>query len=73
MGHCEYDSGTLNNEYIRDKNLGLPIEIPKNYFPNDDDSKAPVSKWRAHGNLLFANWLNYCLYQTTPYDIKTIK
>lgn len=73
MGHCEYDSGTLNNEYIRDKNLGLPIEIPKNYFPNDDDSKPPVSKWRAHGNLLFANWLNYCLYQSTPYDLNEIK
>ena len=73
MGHCEYDVGTLNKEYVRDKNLGLPIDIPVNYFPNDDDTKEPVAKWRAHGNLLFANWLNYCLYQTTPYDIKTIK
>ncbi len=73
MGHCEYDAGTLNKEYIRDKNLGLPIDIPINYFPNDDDTKEPVAKWRAHGNLLFANWLNYCLYQSTPYDLSEIK
>ena len=73
IGHSEYDAGTLNKEYQRDKALGLKIAIPKNYFPNDDDTQAPIAKWRAHGNLLFSNWLNYCLYQTTPYDIKTIK
>ncbi len=73
IGHSEYDAGTLNKEYQRDKALGLKIAIPKNYFPNDDDTKEPIAKWRAHGNLLFSNWLNYCLYQTTPYDIKTIK
>ena len=73
IGHSEYDPQTLNNEYKRDKALGLKIAIPKNYFPNDDDTKEPIARWRAHGNLLFSNWLNYCLYQTTPYDIKDIK
>ncbi len=73
IGHSEYDADTLNKEYQRDKALGLKISIPKNYFPDDDDTKAPVARWRAHGNLLFSNWLNYCLYQSTPYDIETIK
>ena len=73
IGHSEYDAETLNKEYQRDKNLGLKIKIPKNYFPNDDDTQKPVAKWRAHGNLLFSNWLNYCLYQTTPYEITAIK
>ena len=73
IGHSEYDAGTLNKEYQRDKALGLKIAMPKNYFPNDDDTKEPIARWRAHGNLLFSNWLNYCLYQTTPYDIETIK
>ncbi len=72
-GHSEYDPGTLKKEYLRDKNLGLPIEIPENYFPNDDDSLEPVSTWRAHANLLYTNWLNYFVYQTTPYDINEIK
>lgn len=72
-GHAEYDPDTLNKEYIRDKNLGLDIAVPENYFPNDDDTLPPVSKWRAHANLFFSNWLNYCLYQTTPYDITEIK
>ena len=71
-GHSEYDWDTLNREYVRDKNAGLPIEVPKNYFPNDDDSKEPVVRWRGHANLLYANWLNYFVYQTTPYDIMTI-
>jgi len=71
-GHSEYDADTLNNEYIRDKNLGLPIKIPQNYFPNDDDTQDPVVRWRGHANLLFSNWLNYFVYQTTPYDIMTI-
>ncbi len=68
-GHSEYDAGTLNKEYVRDKTAGLPIEVPKNYFPNDDDTKPPVVTWRSHANLLFSNWLNYFVYQTTPYDL----
>lgn len=71
-GHAEYDPLTLNKEYLRDKNLGLPIEVPKNYFPNDDDTKPPMVTWRAHANLLFCNWLNYYVYQTTPFDIEKI-
>ena len=71
-GHSEYDADTLKTEYLRDKNLGLPIHVPENYFPDDDDSKAPVVRWRGHANLLFSNWLNYFVYQTTPYDLKTI-
>ena len=71
-GHAEYDAETLQNEYLRDKNLGLPISVPKNYYPNDDDTQAPMVQWRSHGNLLFSNWLNYFVYQTTPYDIMTI-
>lgn len=71
-GHSEYDPETLNNEYVRDKNQGLEIEVPKNYFPNDDDTKPPLVRWRGHANLLFSNWLNYFVYQTTPYDIMTI-
>ena len=71
-GHSEYDPETLRNEYLRDKNLGLPIQPPANYFPNDDDTKDPIVRWRGHANLLFSNWLNYFVYQTTPYDIMTI-
>lgn len=71
-GHSEYDPETLQAEYLRDKNLGLPIRVPENYFPDDDDTKDPVVRWRGHGNLLFSNWLNYFVYQTTPYDIMTI-
>ena len=71
-GHSEYDADTLKTEYLRDKNLGLPISVPKNYFPNDDDTKDPIVRWRSHGNLLFSNWLNYFVYQTTPYDIMDI-
>ena len=71
-GHSEYDPETLNNEYVRDKNLGLEIAVPKNYFPNDDDTQPPIVRWRSHANLLFSNWLNYFVYQTTPYDIMTI-
>ncbi len=72
-GHSEYDPGTLRKEYLRDKNAGLPIEMPENYFPDNDDTKEPVSTWRAHANLLYTNWLNYFVYQTTPYDINEIK
>ena len=71
-GHSEYDPDTLEREYLRDKYLGLPIKVPKNYYPDDDDSKAPIVRWRGHGNLLYSNWLNYFVYQTTPYDIMTV-
>ena len=72
-GHSEYDPGTLRKEYERDKAAGLPIEVPVNYFPDDDDTKEPKLLWRAHANLLYTNWLNYFVYQTTPYDINDIK
>ena len=71
-GHSEYDPLTLKGEYLRDKNLGLPIQVPANYFPNDDETKDPIVRWRGHANLLFSNWLNYFVYQTTPYDIMSI-
>ena len=71
-GHSEYDGNTLQKEYLRDKNAGLPIALPKNYFPGDDDTQPPLVTWRAHANLLYSNWLNYFVYQTTPYDIKRI-
>ena len=71
-GHSEYDADTLNREYVRDKNMGLPIHVPVNYFPNDDDTQDPIVRWRSHANLLFSNWLNYFVYQTTPYNIMTI-
>ncbi len=71
-GHSEYDPDTLEREYLRDKYQGLPIQVPKNYYPNDDDSKAPIVRWRGHGNLLYSNWLNYFVYQTTPYDIMAV-
>ena len=71
-GHTEYDADTLKNEYLRDKAAGLPIDIPKNYFPNDDISKPPVVRWRSSANLLYSNWLNYFVYQSTPYNIDDI-
>ena len=71
-GHSEYDPDTLEREYLRDKYQGLPIQVPSNYYPNDDDSQAPVVRWRGHGNLLYSNWLNYFVYQTTPYDIMAV-
>ncbi len=72
-GHSEYDPDTLKAEYERDVSLGLPIEVPENYYPDDDPSREPVVKWRSHANLLFSNWLNYFVYQTTPYDITSIE
>ncbi len=72
-GHSEYDARTLEKEYLRDKKAGLPIEVPKNYYPNDDDTRPPMVSWRSHANLLYANWLNYHVYQTTPYDLKEIR
>ena len=71
-GHSEYDPETLQNEYLRDKGQGLPITVPENYYPNDDDTQEPIVRWRGHANLLFSNWLNYFVYQTTPYDIETV-
>ncbi|MEG6614103.1 homoserine O-succinyltransferase [Pseudoclostridium thermosuccinogenes] len=72
-GHSEYDPLTLKSEYDRDVAKGLEIEPPKNYFPDDDPSKAPIVSWRSHANLLFANWLNYYVYQETPYDLSKIE
>lgn len=69
FGHPEYDAGTLAEEYFRDYNAGLDTMIPENYFPNDDPWKQPVSTWRSHAQLLYTNWLNYYVYQSTPYDV----
>lgn len=71
-GHSEYDPETLNLEYLRDKNAGTEIQVPKNYFPDDDDTQAPVVRWRGHANLLYSNWLNYIVYQTVPYDVMAV-
>lgn len=71
-GHSEYDRDTLAREYFRDKALGLPIKPPQNYFPNDDETLPPTIKWRGAGSLLFANWLNYFVYQQTPYDLSSL-
>ena len=68
-GHAEYDADTLDQEYRRDVAAGLPIDVPVNYYPEDDPARTPVVGWRAHGDLLFTNWLNYCVYQETPYDL----
>lgn len=73
MGHSEYDDDTLAKEYFRDKEKGLNIKVPENYYPNDDDTKKPKNLWRSHATLLFSNWLNYCVYQITPYDIGKVK
>ena len=71
-GHAEYDPRTLESEYLRDKRQGKPIRVPENYYPGDDDTKEPLVRWRGHANLLFSNWLNYFVYQTTPYDIMQV-
>ena len=71
-GHSEYDADTLKNEYVRDLSQGKPIAIPENYFPDDDPSMPPIVSWRGHAHLLFSNWLNYFVYQSTPYDIKQV-
>ena len=68
-GHPEYDRYTLNNEYFRDLNKGLPIQIPYNYYPNNDPTQKPLLQWRSHSNNLYSNWLNYYVYQTTPYEL----
>ncbi len=72
-GHSEYDADTLGSEYKRDLAAGLPIQVPRNYYPGDDPSQPPMLMWRAHGSLLFANWLNYFVYQETPYDLGSIR
>ncbi len=72
-GHPEYDANTLDNEYKRDLSEGKPISAPVNYYKNNNPNKPPVVSWRSHANLLYSNWLNYFVYQTTPYDISEIK
>lgn len=69
MGHPEYDRITLDGEYKRDVGKGLPIDIPVNYYPDDDSDNRPLLTWRAHANNLYTNWLNYYVYQVTPYDL----
>lgn len=69
MGHPEYDRLTLDSEYKRDTGKGLAVSVPKNYYPDDDPSKAPALMWRSHANLIYTNWLNYFVYQVTPYDL----
>ena len=71
-GHPEYDKYTLDAEYKRDVGKGLPIAVPKNYYPNDDPEQPPLFRWRAHAHLLYENWLNYYVYQNTPYDLGAI-
>ena len=73
MGHAEYDRDTLFKEYSRDVAAGVDIQIPKHYFPGDDPTKRPEMNWRSCAHLLYANWLNYCVYQTSPYDIRDIR
>ena len=68
-GHSEYDPDTLEKEYLRDKNAGLPIHVPYNYYPEDDDTKRPVCTWRSSAHLMYSNWLNYFVYQETPYNV----
>ncbi|MBQ4347506.1 MAG: homoserine O-succinyltransferase, partial [Firmicutes bacterium] len=73
MGHSEYDPFTLRNEYMRDIGKGMNINIPKHYFANNDPLLEPIVRWRAHANLLYTNWLNYYVYQETPYDLSRIR
>ena len=73
LGHAEYDRETLANEYFRDINKGLEIKVPENYFPNDDPTRVPPMTWRSSASLLFSNWLNYDVYQQTPYDLEDLK
>ena len=72
-GHSEYDRFTLKNEYFRDVEKGLDIQVPKHYFPYDDPEQPPHFIWRCHANLLFSNWLNYCVYQETPFDLEKLE
>ena len=70
MGHSEYDVDTLAKEYFRDAEKGMNPEVPKHYFPDDDPTKQPEMKWSAHGQWIYSNWMNYFVYQTTPYELK---
>ncbi len=72
-GHSEYDADTLHKEYMRDVDKGLPIDVPKNYYPDDDPTKPPMMRWRSHASLIYSNWLNYFVYQITPYNINEIQ
>ncbi len=71
-GHSEYDRDTLAQEYFRDRDKGLPIKVPYNYFPDDDPDNKPLFRWRGQANLMYSNWLNYCVYQRTPYDLNDL-
>ena len=71
-GHSEYDRDTLAQEYFRDKEKGMDIKVPFNYFPDDNPENTPLFRWKGHANLMFSNWLNYCVYQRTPYDLEKI-
>ena len=71
-GHSEYEPDSLKNEYLRDLEAGTNPEIPENYFRDNDPSQEPIVTWRSHGSLLFSNWLNYCVYQLTPYDLNDV-
>ena len=73
MGHAEYDRDTLKKEYLRDVAAGVDIQLPRHYFPQDDPAREPMVRWRSCAHLLYGNWLNYCVYQTTPYDIGGIR
>jgi homoserine O-succinyltransferase len=72
-GHFEYEADTLSQEYFRDKNKNLPTKLPAHYFPDDDPARTPLNTWRSHAHLFFSNWLNYHVYQETPYDLNAIK
>lgn len=71
-GHAEYDCDTLKNEYLRDREKGLEIEVPKNYFPHDNPSLTPLITWKGHASLMYSNWLNFCVYQETPFDLNDL-
>lgn len=71
-GHSEYDAYTLKGEYVRDRNAGIMTAVPENYFPDDDDTREPLVTWRSHANLIYSNWLNYFVYQTTPFQLTNI-
>ena len=73
FGHWEYDRETIAKEYFRDKEKGLPIQIPYSYFPDDDPQNKPIFNWSCSANLLYSNWLNYCIYQKTPYDLNELE
>jgi homoserine O-succinyltransferase len=73
QGHPEYEAGALAREYWRDINKGMDMDLPKNYYPQDDPTLPPKVTWRSHAQLLYTNWLNYYVYQATPYDLNTLE